>query len=63
MEESNEPWTNNPSEPYNLRKADSLHETELGHTLNMMYMLYYEVPDTPTSLRFFPEDSESEQAL
>ena len=63
MEDREETWTDSLGEPYNLRKADSLHERELGYTLNMMYTLYYEMPDTPTSLRFFPENSDPEQAL
>ena len=62
MNEGDKIWTNHPSEPYNLRKADSLHESELGYTLNMMYTLYYEMPDTPTSLRFFSEDPNPEQS-
>ena len=63
MEENEETWTTSSSEPYNLRKADRLHERELGYTLNMMYTLYYEMPDTATSLRFFPENPDPEQAL
>ncbi len=61
MEEQEKTWMGNSGEPYNLRKADRLHERELGHTLNMMYTLYYEMPDTPTSLRSFPENQSSEQ--
>ena len=63
MEENEETWTTSSGEPYNLRKEDRLHERALGYTLNMMYTLYYEMPDTPTSLRFFPENPDPEQAL
>ncbi len=62
MEEHDEKWASNLSEPYNLRKADSLHTQELGYTLNMMYTLYYEMPDTGAAPLSFPENTEPEQA-
>ena len=55
MEENEETWTTGSSEPYNLRKTDLIHEDELGRTLNMMYTLYYEMPDTGAS-PVFPSD-------
>ena len=63
MEKNHRGRTSHPSEPYNLRKTDLIHEDELGRTLNMMYTLYYEMPDTATSLRFFPENPDPEEAL
>ena len=55
MEKNHQGRTSHPSEPYNLRKTDLIHEEELGRTLNMMYTLYYEMPDTGAS-PVFPSD-------
>lgn len=58
MEESEETWTANISEPYVLRNEDRLHEQELGYTLNMMYTLYYEMSDDPVPPLSYPETPE-----
>lgn len=58
MEESEETWTRHLSEPYTLSKADRLHEQQLGHTLNMMYTLYYEMSDDPALPLSYPEPPE-----
>lgn len=59
MEGNEENWTAGDTEPYTLRKADRLHEQQLGYTLNMMYTLYYEMSsDTDTPSLSSPEQRE-----